>query len=122
MQKFFNPNSNGHPATLNTDGILNILSTKTWTNTPKVVREAYQYDAKHLPPPPRDLTSVPCTMKTHTGAKNHACIFAAIVRLTDDLRFFKKYHWIGNFNLILKMGFKLKIKQKMTKLWVPKKG
>jgi len=34
-----NPNSNGHPATLNTDGILNILSTKTWTNTPKVVRE-----------------------------------------------------------------------------------
>ena len=47
---------------------------------------------------------------------------APIVKLTEDLRFFKKYHWIGNFELILKMGFKLKIKQKMTKLWVPKKG
>ena len=70
----------------------------------------------------RDITSVPCTMRTHTGAKNHACVCTAIVKLTDDLRFFKKYHWIGNFELILKMGFKLKIKQKMTKLWVPKKG
>ena len=68
------------------------------------------------------LPSVPCTMKTHTGAKNHACVCTAIVKLTDDLRFFKNYHWIGNFELILKMGFKLKIKLKMTKLWVPKKG
>ena len=47
-----NPHSDGHPGTLNTDGLLDNLPTKTWTNTPKVVREAYQYDAKHLPPPP----------------------------------------------------------------------
>ena len=54
------------------------------------------------------VPSVPCTMRTLTGAKNHACVCAAIVRLTDDLQFFKKYHWIGNFKLILKMVFKLK--------------
>ena len=47
---------------------------------------------------------------------------APIVKSTEDLQFKKKYHWKGNFNLILKMVFKLKIKPKMTKLWVPKKG
>ena len=72
-----------------------------------------------LPGGPRDVTPLGFS---HRDREKSRVACAPIVKLTEDLRFFKKYHWIGNFELILKMGFKLKIKQKMTKLWVPKKG
>ena len=81
-----------------------------------------QWTGIHDKKPAKILSDVTPLGFSHRDREKSRVVCAPIVRLTDDPRFFKKYHWIGNFKLILKLGFKLKNKQKMTKLWVPKKG
>jgi len=111
-------------------------STIEATFAPRWGVDGYKYDKipRKTPPPHflrsrlllhpgEGLTGIHSQLAySHRDREKSRVACAPIVKLTEDLRFFKKYHWIGNFKLILKMVFKLKIKQKMTKLWVPKKG
>jgi len=76
----------------------------------------HQWTGIHDKKPAKILSDVTPLGFSHRDREKSRVVCAPIVKLTEDLRFLKKYHWIGNFKLILKMVFKLKIKQKMTKL------
>ena len=61
-------------------------------------------------------------MRTRTGVKNHACVCAGIVRLTDDLRLKKKILLDRKLQADSKNGVQIEYQAKNDQVMGPQKG